>query len=253
MDKISTLLIDDEISALNTLRGMLETYFPQINILGTARSVSEALLKVQRSQPDLVFLDIEMPPLGTGFEFLEKCPNANFGVIFVTAYPNYAIKAINAVQPWGYLVKPFSITDLSKAVLNANVQLEARSGINEAGREPHRLLLNDSRKGSVVINIRDIAYCEADGTTTAIFYQKDGEPARFIASRTLKDIEEQLPGDHFCRCHHSFLVNLKKVERYERTGRNGLIHLQGRQVVPISVGKMDQFEVQFAAFIQTPH
>jgi two-component system LytT family response regulator len=100
-----------------------------------------------------------------------------------------------------------------------------------------------------VIRVRDIIYCEADGTTTDIFYLKDSKTTRFTASRTLKDIEEQLPARLFCRSHHSYVANLSHVERYERTGRNGVIHFKNGSKAPISVGKMDDFEGQFLEFL----
>lgn len=251
MTTINTFIIDDEISAINTLRGMLEKYFPQIRILEEARSVSDALFKLQRSKPDLVFLDIEMPPFGNGFEFLEKSPKSTFGVIFVTAYPNHAVKAINHVQPWGYLVKPYSVADLAKAIENATAKMEELQSAQTTSPETQGILISDSRKGNVAIKAGDIYYCQADGATTDIFYQKEGKTTRFKASKTLKDIEEQLPPQLFCRCHHSFLVNLAHIERYAHTGRNGLIYLVNGAKVGISVGKMEVFEDQFANFLRT--
>ncbi len=250
MKKINTFIIEDEISAINTLRGMLVQYFPQINIVEEARSVSDALFKVQRNQPELVFLDIEMPPFGNGFEFLEKCPNPSFGVIFVTAYPNYAVQAINHVQPWGYLVKPYSISDLSKAIEKATEKIAENQRNSLENPEMQGLLISDSRKGNIAIKAGDILYCQADGATTDIFYQKEGKTTRFKASKTLKDIEEQLPSQLFNRCHHSYLVNLAFIERYVHTGRNGVIYLRTGAEVSISVGKMEAFESQFNDFLR---
>jgi two-component system, LytTR family, response regulator len=248
MKKINTLLIDDEISAINTLKGMLGSYFPNINIVAYATSVDDALLKARQMQPDLVMLDVEMPPFGSGFDFLEKYGERSFGVIFVTAYPKYAIKAINDAQPWGYLVKPYSVGDLALAIQKAEEKIMEKEQ-DTASNEAQSLLIADSRKGNVVIRVKDIVYCQADGTTTDIFYKKEGKTARFKASRTLKDIEEQLPAPHFCRSHHSFVVNLGAVERYEHTGRNGVIHLDNGTKVPISVGKMEDFEERFSQFL----
>ncbi len=249
MKKINAFIIDDEISAINTLRGMLERFFPEINVMEEARTVSDALFKLQRNQPDLVFLDIEMPPFGTGFEFLEKCENPNFGVIFVTAYPNYAVKAINHVQPWGYLIKPYSVSDLSNAIQNASGKIEQIQRDQNANPTSQSILISDARKGNVVIRVGDIIFCKADGATTDIFFLKDGKSIRFTASKTLKDIEELLPKTLFCRSHHSYLVNLAHIERYMHTGRNGIIHLRNGAKVAISVGKMEAFEAQFEDYL----
>ncbi|MBK8565910.1 MAG: response regulator transcription factor [Saprospiraceae bacterium] len=248
MKKINTIIVDDEESAINTLRGMINNYFPQIEVVAVANNVDDALQKAAAHQPSLVFLDVEMPPFGSGFDFLEKCPNRNFGVIFVTAYPKYAIKAINDAQPWGYLVKPYSVNELTLAIEKAEEKIKELNEVNSLINEEHSLVLPDARKGNVVIRTKDIVYCEADGTTTDIFYQKEGKMLRFTASRTLKDVEEQLPIRTFCRSHHSYLVNLAFVDRYERTGRNGIIHFKDGSKAPISVGKMEDFEDRFLQF-----
>ncbi len=249
MKKINTLIVDDEESAINTLRGMLGSYFPQIEVVAAANNVEDALQKAAAHQPNLVFLDVEMPPFGSGFDFLEKCPNRNFGVIFVTAYPKYAIKAINDVQPWGYLVKPYSVNELTLAIQKAEEKIRELNDLNNKLNEEHSIVLPDARKGNVVIRTKDIIYCEADGTTTDIFYQKEDKIQRFTASKTLKDIEELLPARPFCRSHHSYVVNLAFVDRYERTGRNGAIHFKNGTNAPISVGKMEDFEDRFLLFI----
>jgi len=243
MKKINTLIVDDEIGAVNTLRGMLGEFCPAIQVVATALSVEEAVSAVARYKPELVFLDIEMPPFGNGFDFLERINRSNsFGVIFTTAYPKYAIQAINAVQPWAYLVKPFSVAELMEAVDVAAGKLY--------DSENQGIVIPDNRKGNRVLRIRDILYCEADGPTTDLFVVRGEKIEKIIASRTLKDLEAELPESLFCRTHHSYLVNMLHIERYERTGRNGLIYLPMGMCVSISVLKMDYFEQRFAAFLQ---
>ncbi len=246
MEKINALLVDDEISAINTLKGMLQQYFPNVRVVAEAQSVSDALQKVKQYEPNLVFLDVEMPPFGSGFDFLEQSKDLHFGVIFVTAYQEYAVKAINATQPWAYLIKPININGLTTAIETAFEKV-GQSELNIP--ETQSIIISDARKGSVVIRVRDIIYCKADGPTTDLFFEKNGEIARIKASGSLKEIEDQLPTFLFCRTHHSFLVNLLWVERYERTGRNGLVHLRHEETSPVSIGKMEAFEGKFDRFI----
>lgn len=242
MKKINALLVDDETGALNTLSGMLGEYCPQVKIAGTARSVEEAVRAANQLKPDLVFLDIQMQPFGNGFDFLQQAwKKGAFGVIFTTAFPEYAIQAIKAVQPWAYLVKPYSVTDLVEAVEVAAEKLR--------DSENHSIMVTDSRKGTLVLRIREILYCEADGPTTDIILLRNGKIEKVVASKVLKDIEAELPESMFCRCHHSYLVNMQHVDRYERTGRNGLIYLPLGACVSISVLKMEHFEERFGAFI----
>jgi two-component system LytT family response regulator len=248
MTNINALLVDDEISAIKTLRGMIEKYFPQINIIGIAHTVNDAYAKIIELAPDVVFLDIEMPPFGSGFDLLNRCGDYQFGVIFTTAYPKYAIQAINEKQPWAYLVKPFSVNHLSKAIETAEEKIKSAPKNRNPIFQNSRIVIPDARKGNVVIPIEDILYCKAGGAMADLFYLKNGEATTFTASRTLKDLEEQLPEKIFCRCHHSYLVNLIFIDRFEQTGRNGIIHLKNKTEIPISVSKMEIFTEQFYSF-----
>ncbi len=243
MKKINALIVDDEIAALNTLRGMLGDYCPQIRIVGSARSVEEAVQAVVQHKPELVFLDIQMPPFGDGFDFLQRAwKQGAFGVIFTTAYPQYAVQAINAVQPWAYLVKPYSVDDLMDAVAVAAEKMLSTDNLS--------IVISDSRKGNLVLRVRDIVYCEADGSTTDLFLARQSKLEKVTASRTLKEVEAELPEKLFCRTHHSYLVNMQYITRYEHTGRNGLLYLSFGNTIPISVLKMDVFEERFAGFLQ---
>ena len=247
MNKISALLIDDEVSALRTLKGMLGEYFPDIHIIATAQTVKQALNKVALHDPDLIFLDIEMPPFGSGFGFLEQCQSTRFGVIFTTAYPKYAIKAINMAQPWAYLVKPFSIDELKKAIDIAIEKIDSSMlGITANQKS---IIIADARKGNIIVRLNQLLYCKADGATVDIVYKKNNKNTTITASRTLKDLEKELPENSFCRCHHSYIVNLAHIERFEQTGRNGLIYLNNEMTVPVSVSKMDFFIERFRKYI----
>ena len=248
---VSALLIDDEIGAINTLRGMLKEYCPRVQVVGVALTVTEAIQTAGQLKPELVFLDIEMPPIGSGFDFLNNIPDIEFGVIFTTAYPKYAIRAINTVQPWAYLVKPYSVSELRKAVDTAveKIRQQRQSALEAAGRLG--IMLHDSRKGSFVIRAGDIVYCKAGGSFTDLFIWKNERMEKVTSSRHLGEFEAELPGTLFCRTHHSYLVNLNYVERFERTGRNGIVHLgRTKTQVDVSVSKMDAFISRLEEFYQ---
>ena len=249
MKKINALLIDDETSALKTLKGMLQHYFPQVNVLDTALSVNDAYQKVMKLQPDLIFLDIEMPPFGSGFDLLNRCGDYTFGVIFTTAYPKYAVQAINDIQPWAYLIKPFSVNDLERAIETAEEKLIAKRAEAVGEDTSSHLVLPDARKGNIIIPVSQILYCKADGATADIFYKIGDKTTSFSASRTLKDMEGQLPENVFCRCHHSYVVNLMFVERFEQTGRNGVVHLKNKEAIPVSVSKMEHFTERLYGYL----
>ncbi len=250
MKQIKTLLIDDEAGAINTLRGMLLEFCPQIDIVGEAMSVKEALRAVTQLDPELVFLDIEMPPF-SGFDFLELTRQYAFGVIFTTAYPQFAIDAINIVQPWSYLVKPYSTTSLIEAVQIATRKIEELTVENVESLSDHQgIILQDSRKGNIVLKVRDIQYCKSDGAALEIFAQRNGKMEKFLHYYTMKDFEAQLPATLFCRVHHSFIVNLSYVERYEINRTTRIMYLNSGMEIPISLQKTEQFQRKMLAFLK---
>jgi two-component system, LytTR family, response regulator len=240
--KIRAFIIDDEISAVISLRGLLEEYCKDVTVVGQAVSSSQATALLEQIKPDVVFLDIQMPPWGTGFDLLQTIPRRDFGVVFTTAFPNYALQAIHEVQPWGYLVKPIRLTELQVAVTAAQRHLE---------RLPawRKLVISDKRRGNIVIPMADILFCKAGGSTSDIYYQSEKGLLRVTSSRNLGDLEEEFSGLNFVRCHHSFIVNMSHIKDYRQTGRNGEITLPHNKKVPISVNKMSTFEEAFKTFV----
>ncbi|MEI6410482.1 MAG: LytTR family DNA-binding domain-containing protein [Bacteroidota bacterium] len=248
---IRTLLIDDEAGALMGLRGMLLEFCPQIDIVGEAMTVSEALQIMAQLKPDLIFLDIEMSPYN-GFDFIKMTPQYEFGVIFSTAYPQFAIEAINMVQPWAYLVKPYSIDTLLQAI---NIAIRKVQTKPEAPKEPttndfSSIILQDQRKGNIILRTKEILYCKSDGATIDIYTLRNGKTERFILYRTMKELESQLPEGFFCRVHHSFIVNLSFVERYECTRQSRTIYLNNQTEIPISIQKADYFIQKMSDFLR---
>ncbi|HLP92590.1 MAG TPA: response regulator transcription factor [Saprospiraceae bacterium] len=250
---IRALIIDDELSAIETLRGMLGQFCPEVTIVAEATNIRIACEKAEQHKPNLVFLDIEMPPFSKGFDFLKKTQDLSYGVIFATAYPQYAVQAINEIQPWGYLIKPYRVADLVKAVKKAQEKInsEARQKIVSLP-EYQRLIIPDHRLGKLVLNPMDILYCASDLGTSDIYFLKNGTVEKCTASKTLKELASALPAELFCRTHHKYLVNMSHILRYKRTGRNGIIVLSNDHIIAISVMKMDDFEKTFQRFLQPP-
>ncbi|MEY3249462.1 MAG: hypothetical protein RL742_1505, partial [Bacteroidota bacterium] len=164
--KIRAFIIDDEVSAIHILRGMLNEYFEDVIIVGQAVSFAQAINLLEQTDPDVVFLDILMPPWGSGFDLLQKIPDPNWGVVFTTAYPSYAIQAIQETQAWGYIVKPIRLSDLQLTMENVRSRLSRQPDVR-------RLIIPDQRRGNVIIRFSDILYCKAGGNTTEIVYLKE--------------------------------------------------------------------------------
>lgn len=242
MNIIRALIIDDEIGAINTLERIISLYCPEVEIVGFARSVPEAVRLTEQHRPDLVFLDIEMTPAGNGFDFIEQTREYSFGVVFTTAYPQYAIQAIKSIQPWYYLVKPFSLADLMEAVeISSKKMIEQKARAAEDG-EDSCIAVPVGRKGSAILKTEDILYCKADQSVSEIFLLKKGNVEKIIAFCSLGSLEKRLTGVGFFRTHHSYLVNVNRIEGYTKNGRTGTAHFTENYCVSISVSKMKEFE-----------
>ena len=251
--EIRTLLVEDESAAMSTLRGMLQEFCPDILIAGEACSVSEAIQVAVEIKPQLVFLDIEMPPLGNGFDFIRLCPYKDFKVIFSTAYPQHAVKAINEIQPLAYLIKPYSVANLADAVQTSVNYFATVPPIPAAEQEQEGrgFIINDARKGNIVIRFSEVLYLEADRSVTNIYCrQGNNKTERIVASGNLGAYEAELPRHLFMRVHNSFIVNLTHISRYESQSRTGLIHLSDHSTVPVSAQKLDAFKHVFDLYMK---
>jgi two-component system LytT family response regulator len=239
-----TIIIDDEIAAIENLQIMLNKYCKNINIVATAQSADEGVLLINKENPDLIFLDIEMPHTN-GFDLLKRFPNPTFSVIFTTAYNQYAIQAIK-FSALDYLLKPIDVDELITAVS----KVEDKSKIDD--ERLNVLLKNIDTKttkrlalpkdgGYSIIKVETIIRCEASDNYTT-FYIKDKKP--ILVSRTLKEFENMLPKDNFLRVHQSHLINIDKVEEYYKTD-GAYVLMEDGSTVSISRRKREEFEKLF--------
>ncbi len=225
--QINVLIVDDEKGACENLTNILTEYAgADINILGTANSTAEAEALIDRTQPDAVFLDIEMPN-ENAFQFLERISPVNFEVVFVTAYDEYAIRAfkLNAVD---YLLKPISIAELVGAAKKLKERVEYKklvSGVpasyTDIGKQvisktkSHRITLKDANNIEVV-DFKNILFVEAQGSYSKIMFLKNSATKEKIMSVSLSDYEELMPPESFYRIHKSYLINCVHVKRIIR-------------------------------------
>ena len=234
-------MVDDDDRNLAALAEKLARHCPQVAVAARCNSAAGGIEAIDRLQPDLVFLDIEMP-LMNGFLLLQQLHYKNFELIFVTAYDHYAIKAIR-YSALDYLVKPVEIDELKEAVARA---VQKRQG---AGSNPQIELLLEhlqqknrqriaipTAEGLQFLFIEDIVYLEASANYTNIFL----EGHKYTVSRTLKDFEELLPPAVFVRIHHSFIVNKHCVEKYIR-GEGGQVVLSNGATLDVSKRRKTEF------------
>ncbi|HMK05220.1 MAG TPA: LytTR family DNA-binding domain-containing protein [Ferruginibacter sp.] len=243
MNKIKTLLVDDEPRGLTSLQKLLEMNCDEAEVIGLCSSATEAREKINELHPDLVFLDIAMP--GTnGFELLANIPEISFEIIFVTAHNNYMTQAFH-FSAVDYLLKPVEDDLLVEAVKRAGKKIREKNGGRQIETFLHNLReKNDPRKmklcipslkGFQVIEINDIIYCEASSNYTNFHFIN--RPV-ICASKPIHEYEELLQDCNFIRTHKSFLVNLEHVKEYVR-GEGGTIILSNNTEVEVSRRKKD--------------
>jgi two-component system, LytTR family, response regulator len=249
---LRAIIVDDEELARKNLTMMLENYCPEIEVIGEASSKNEAKDLIESCQPDIVFLDIRMPSGAEGFELLESLEERNFLVVFVTAFKDYAIKAFqaNAVH---YLLKPIDDEELRAAVDKIIATKETFTN-NPGNYETYfsslqnladRLLKNKNNnriaishtKGVKIVDEDDIAYLEASGNCTMIYF-KDG--SRYLDTRTLKIYEEILSDSHFYRIHKSYVVNMNMIKEYLSEDGHILVLKNGTQL-PVARNRVSLF------------
>lgn len=240
---MTAILIDDEKNALEMLEWMLQKHCPEIEILALCESPLVGLEKIKSLQPDVIFLDIEMPQLN-GFDLLERLGRHNSNVIFTTAYNQFAIKAFK-VCAVDYLLKPVDPEDLKAAVQKVHThkskvsteQLDMLLSYMKPEKSRSRRIALTASDHLVFVETDKIMYCESDSNYT-IFFLSDGQ--KIIVSKTLKDVEEILEGSDFFRIHASYLINMKHVTKFTR-GDGGYVVMSNNQHITVSRKKKDDF------------
>jgi two-component system LytT family response regulator len=218
---ITCVIIDDEKPARDTLELMLQRYFPEkVKVAGVAASLKEGVFIIHKQNPDLVFLDIEMPE-ENGFKLFHYFQRVPFSVVFTTAYTEYAIRAIK-VAALDYILKPVSLTSLTEAIglyekkQNSGIPVESigklLNALNPSSSAVEKVAL-PTFEGFQLEKINAIMYCCADQNYTKV-YTVDGR--ELLISKPLNIVQELLPEDIFYRIHKSHMVNLNYIKSYSR-------------------------------------
>ena len=235
------VIVDDKLMNVKLLAKMLGDIPESVEIVGTALRIDEAIKMIDKLKPALIFLDIDMGE-GYGFDVINGCEFKDFEVIFVTAFPNYALKSYE-YAPLHFLTKPIDKEDLREGLNRFNNRRNALSQQQtllslpqRLAQKPRRICLPDSEQLKIV-TIEDIVYCEASNVYT-IFHFQDG--TQLVVTKTLSNYEELLEDDGFCRIHESHLVNLSYVVSYRR-GRGGEVELLNGKILPVAARRKDTF------------
>ncbi len=238
----TAIIIDDEPNVATLLKNHLAEY-PQIQVSAICHSAIEGVKAVKKHQPDLVFLDIEMPG-GNGFDFLESVSDINFHIIFTTAYNEYALQAIK-FSALDYLLKPISPDDLKTAL----DKFFRQTDIAFKAEQVHYLMKN-ARQSTVpnkiaipepdsitFVDVSDIIRCKSEGSYTQVFLKHD---KKILASKPIGEFEDILQYAGFFRIHRSHLININEITKYIK-GEGGYIILSDGSEVEVSRRKKQDF------------
>ncbi|CAM1341602.1 LytR/AlgR family response regulator transcription factor [Tenacibaculum aestuarii] len=241
MKKLTAILVDDMPTALDMLQNDLTQFHPEIEVIGTAKSVVEASKILRKQQPDILFLDIMLGD-GTGFDVLEIHPNLSSKIIFVTASDEYAIKAFKFAAI-DYVLKPYSNEDLTNAINKAKDQIKPdkeqltvlQQSIAKPNQRPKKISLNTSDK-IMVVNLDDIIRCQSDNNYTE-FFMNDGQ--KILVGKTLKHFADMLKEFDFLRVHQSHLINIQFIKEFIKSD-GGYLVLKNKTTIPVSVRKKNE-------------
>lgn len=237
---MKAIIVDDEQDSREILNNYLSKYCSKIEVMGLADSVKTGLEAIKKHQPEIVFLDIEMP-YGNGFDLLDQAGDFTFETVFVTAYDNYAIQALNQSAAY-YLLKPIDIDELVTAVSKIEEEKKQSAYTQHAKvlldnlqgqKNQKKKIMLPTMEGFELITIADIIYCKADDNFT-IFHLHDG--TSLMICKTLKYFEDILTEYEFLRIHRSHMINLSYVQRYSK-GKGGFVTMKNKVELEVSSSK----------------
>lgn len=235
------IIIDDEPKGRINLASMLQEYCANIELVGEADTVAESVRLIREKSPDILFLDIEMQE-HSGFDVLDKFPVRNFEVIFVTAYNEYALKALKE-QALDYILKPIDPEELTRAIVKLATRRKATDSASVQARETNAKIVSAPaklqipfEKGIRFVDVDSIIRIKANNNYSEL-YLAGGE--KIICSLTLGRLEEQIHDEHFVRVHQSHLVNTRFVAKYYRTN-GGQLEMSDGSNIEISRRKKDE-------------
>lgn len=248
MTKLKAIIVEDEEASRETLNNYLNKYCNNVDVLEMADSVQTGLKAIEKHNPDVVFLDIEMP-YGNAFDLLESLDKVDFEIIFVTAYRDYAIKALNLSAAY-YILKPIDIDELINAVEKITERKKEGEDIFhtkilmdniKSNSIQHKKIVLPQLDGFEVIKVNEIIRVEADDNYSK-FYLQNGKT--YLVSKTLKHFDELLNEFDFVRVHKSHLVNLHHITKYIK-GKGGQVQMSDNSLVDVSPSRKKELIEKF--------
>ncbi|GAB3998678.1 LytTR family DNA-binding domain-containing protein [Spirosoma daeguense] len=244
---IRAVIIDDEPNAVGLLSLRLSQHCPQIDVVASCTNSHKGIQAIIDHEPDVVFLDIEMPQMN-GFQLLEAVSGISFALVFVTAYDKFALKAFR-YSAIDYLLKPIDTQELIEAV--NRIEKQQKTTAEQLDHLKHQLagstkLLPDKialpyQNGVTFVDLKDVIYCESDDNYTK-FYVLDGP--HYLVTKSMRDIQDLLETRGFMRVHRQYLINLNHIKKFVK-GEGSYLIMNNQQSIPVSRAQKDRLMERF--------
>lgn len=239
MQKIKTILVDDEQNNIDLMEHFMRQYCPEIQVIDSCLTYDSALESLRVNKPDLVFLDIVLDR-NTSFDLLTELGSFDFQIVFCTAYDEYAVKAFkyNTID---YLLKPVVIDDLTEAVARSIKRMKSKQPLDLGelrklshtldDNHPSNYLIISSMDDVVFVKPNEVTYLKSSGRYTEIYLLNKKQS--LMSSKPIGDYEKFLDPLLFYRIHNSYIINLTHLESIDKKGGN-YCKLPGNKLLPIS-------------------
>ncbi|HRH66292.1 MAG TPA: LytTR family DNA-binding domain-containing protein [Bacteroidia bacterium] len=239
---IKTLVVEDDPISAEILLDLVQQCDSSVRITECCTTVKQALRKIEKVDPDLVFLDVELPD-GSGFDLLKKIGTINFEIIFITSHDKYALEAIRH-SALDYLVKPIRLADLKSSLKKVEKRLEKKEQKNEDKREARLLnkLAVPTSDGLSFLPIEEIIRIQSDRNYTDFHLTAK---RKVLVTKSLKEYELLLRPYGFVRIHHSHMININHIVKYVK-GEGGYVVMVDGSTVDVSRRKKEDFLEQLA-------
>ena len=251
MKHFKAIIVDDEKDARESLAAYLAKYCKSVEVIAEAQNIIEARNAIEKQQPDILFLDIEMP-FGNAFDLLDQLGQVDFEIIFITAFSQYAVQALN-MSAAHYLLKPIDVDELLLAIQKVSQLQEQKVRVNKTAilLENLKAITHQNKKivlpqlnGFEVKQISEIIFCQAEENYTQFHFT---DSSKALICRNLKHYEKLFEPLGFCRIHRSTLINLDFVQKYHK-GRGGQVTLTNGNTFDVSEsrrkGFLDKFDIR---------
>lgn len=235
---INSIIIDDEISicVLVALLNKLPSF--EIEISGTASNLNDGIELIKKTQPDIVFLAINLPDKN-GIEIFNEFKRPHFKTIFCTVDPHHAVEAINHAAS-GYLLKPVDLVELRETLQKVSkerlhekheLQLEEKLNVLSTPVMMGEFIMLATENGFILENTRNIEYCYANQSYSVVVIHTQKE---ILVTKSLKELQEILPENQFYRTHKSFLINIYYIRNFVHT-KESYVNMKSGARIPVSV------------------